>query len=76
MSHELFLRSRPFGIVESSYYKDQWLGYDRYLCSQVSDVKSLALHVTSINLVSLERESIVEYVFPCFQLGKLDLSVT
>ena len=28
---ELFLRPRPFGIVESSYYKDQWLGYDRYL---------------------------------------------
>ena len=44
--------------------------------SQVSDVKSLALHVTSINLVSLERGSIVEYVFPCFQLGKLDLGVT
>ena len=44
--------------------------------SQVSDVKSLALHVTSINLVSLERGSIVEYVFPCFQLGKLDLDVT
>ena len=28
--------------------------------------KSLALRVTSINLVSLERGSIVEYVFPCF----------
>ena len=28
---ELFLRPRLFGIVESSYYKDQWLGYDRYL---------------------------------------------
>ena len=28
---ELFLRPRPFGIVESSYYKDQWLSYDRYL---------------------------------------------
>ena len=44
--------------------------------SQVSDVKSLALHVTSINLVSLERGSIAEYVFLCFQLGKLDLDVT
>ena len=44
--------------------------------SQVSDVKSLALHVTSKNLVSLESGSIVEYVFPCFQLGKLDLGVT
>ena len=32
--------------------------------SQVSDVKSLALRVTSINLVSLETGSIVEYVFP------------
>ena len=38
--------------------------------------KSLALRVTSINLVSLERGRIVEYVFPCFQLGKLDLGVT
>ena len=44
--------------------------------SQVSDVKSLALRVTSMNLISLERESTVEYVFPCFQLGKLDLDVT
>ena len=38
--------------------------------------KSLALRVTSINLVSLERGRIVEYVFQCFQLGKLDLGVT
>ena len=38
--------------------------------------KSLALRVTSINLVSLERGSTVEYVFPCFQLAKLDLGVT
>ena len=37
--------------------------------------KSLALRVTSINLVSLERGRIVEYVFQCFQLGKLDLKV-
>ena len=37
--------------------------------SEVPDVKSLALHVTSIHLVSLERGSIVENVFPCFQLG-------
>ena len=44
--------------------------------SQVLDVKSLALYVTSINLVSLERGSIVKYVFSCFQLGKLDLGVT
>ena len=49
---------------------------DRRRVSQVLDVKSLALHVTSINLVSLERGSTVEYVFPCFQLGKLDLGVT
>ena len=47
-----------------------------WLTSQVSDVKSLALHDTSINLVLLERGSLVEYVFPCFQLGKLDLGVT
>ena len=33
---ELFLRSRPFGIVESSYYKDQWLGYDRYLWDKMT----------------------------------------
>ena len=24
-------KAHPFGIVESSYYKDQWLGYDRYI---------------------------------------------
>ena len=39
---ELFLRPRPFGIVESSYYKDQWLGYDRYLWDKMGiwqDVK-------------------------------------
>ena len=47
-----------------------------YEFSQVSDVKSLALRVTSTNLVSLETGSIVEYVFPCFQLGKFDLGVT
>ena len=34
--------------------------YMRTINSQVQDVKSLALQVTSINLVSLERESIVE----------------
>ena len=38
--------------------------------------KSLALRVTSINLVSLERGRKVDYVFQCFQLGKLDLGVT
>ena len=58
----------------------QWLHHNRLekkSCnSQVSDVKSLELHVTIINLVSLERGSIVEYVFTCFQLGKLDLDVT
>ena len=46
------------------------------ITSQVSDVKSLALRVTSINLVSLERVSIVEHYLPWFQLGKLDLGVT
>ena len=33
---ELFLRPRPFGIAESSYYKDQWLGYDRYLWDKMT----------------------------------------
>ena len=34
---ELFLRPRPFGIVESSYDKDQWLGYDCYLWDKMGE---------------------------------------
>ena len=63
-------------ITMSAVSSPNLIEYINLCYSQISDVKSLALRVTSINLVSLERGSIVEYVFPCFQLGKLDLGVT
>ena len=58
---ELFLRPRPFGIVESSYYKDQWLGYDRYLW----DKMEMFLNKRSLSKIKFLNRLSVRAIFSC-----------